>query len=94
MNPRHVFRHVLGFNLGPHRLYLTQAAPEVGFMSMFMSSSTVKSLAFASSLALLAVSIRTVSEYQPFSGMDITLLNVTKRLTGQLFNWPARASHI
>jgi len=55
-------------------------------MSMFMSSSTVKSLAFASSLTLLAVSIRTVSEYQPFSGMDVTLLNVNKRLTGQLFN--------
>jgi hypothetical protein len=27
-----------------------------------------------------------VSEYQPFSGMDIILLNVNKRLTGQLFN--------
>jgi hypothetical protein len=75
--------------LAPHS-YLTHTAPEVGFMSMFMSSSTVKSLALASSLTLLAVSIRTVSEYQPFSGMDITLLNVNKRLTGQLFNWPVR----
>ena len=78
--------------LTPHRLHLTQAAPEVGFMSSFMSSSTVKSLAFASSLTLLTVSIRTVSEYQPFSGMNIALLNVNIRLTGQLFNWPARTS--
>jgi hypothetical protein len=45
---------------------------------MFMSLSTVKSLTFASSLTFLAVSLRTVSEYQPFSGMDKTLLTAIK----------------
>jgi hypothetical protein len=74
------------FALTPHRRHFIHTVPEAGFMSMFMSSSTVKSLTFASSLTRLAVSLRTVSEYQPFSGMDIILLNVNKRLTGQLFN--------
>ena len=70
--------------LAPHVVHVNQILFEVGFMSMFMSSSTVKPLFMAISLILNAVSFLIVREYQPFSGIDLPLLLVCFRLTGQL----------
>ena len=70
--------------LTPHKVHVDQIPFEVGFMSSFMSSSTVKFLFFASSLTFNAVSFLIVREYQPFSGIDLPLLLVCFRLTGQL----------
>jgi len=70
--------------LTPHKVHVDQTPIEVGFMSSFTSSSTVKPLFLASSLTLNAVSFRIVREYQPFSGIDLLLLFVHIRLTGQL----------
>ncbi len=68
--------------LAPHMVHVDQIPFEVVFMSSFMSSSTVKFL--ASSLTFNAVSFLIVREYQPFSGIDLPLLRVCFRLTGQL----------
>jgi LmbE family N-acetylglucosaminyl deacetylase len=71
---------ILESDLAPWSL---RARAQVGFMSSFISSSTVKFLFLASSLTFNAVSFRIVREYQPFSGIDILLLVVHYRLTGQ-----------
>ncbi len=70
--------------LTPHCVQVDQASFEVGFMSMFMNSSTVKPSFLASSLTFNAVSFLIVREYQPFSGIDLLLLFVHISLTGQL----------
>ena len=46
-----------------HKVHVDQAPFEVGFMSSFMSSSTVKFLFLASSLTFNAVSFLIVREY-------------------------------
>ncbi len=69
--------------LTPHKVHVDQPPFEVGFMSSLMSSSTVKSLFLATSLTLNAVSFLIVRECQPFSGIDLLLLFVHIRLTGQ-----------
>jgi len=70
--------------LTPHSVQVDQTPFEVGFMSSFMSSSTVKSLFLASSLTFNAVSFLIVREHHPFSGIDLPLLLVHYSLTGQL----------
>jgi len=72
--------------LTPHRVQVDQTPLEVGLMSSFMGSSTVKPLFLASSLTLTAVSFLTVMEYQPFSGLDLPLPLVHYSLTGQLID--------
>jgi hypothetical protein len=53
----------------PHKLQVNHTLLCLD-MSSFISSSTVNPLAFARSLTILAVLDLTVSEYQPFSGMN------------------------
>ena len=70
--------------LALHVVHVNQIPFEVGFMSMFMSSSTVKPLFMAISLILNAVYFLIVREYQSFSDIDFLLLFIPYCLTSQL----------